>query len=122
LQSIKTTAEGKSVQLNFDFSIGGLKTKDGEEIRGFVVAGENRIFHPATAKIISNSAVEITSNLGIIIESVRYAWSNDPSDSNLVNSLDLPTAPFRTDNWNLVTKDNTLADRPVCIPAVDTDL
>jgi len=36
---------------------------------------------------------------------VRYAWAQNP-ECNLVNSADLPAAPFRTDDWPGVTVKN----------------
>jgi len=34
---------------------------------------------------------------------VRYNWADNPT-GNLVNSDDLPAAPFRTDDWEIETK------------------
>lgn len=34
---------------------------------------------------------------------VRYGWSDNPAQANLVNSADLPASPFRTDAWPLST-------------------
>jgi len=32
-------------------------------------------------------------------KAVRYAWSNNPEDANLINKEGLLAVPFRTDNW-----------------------
>jgi sialate O-acetylesterase len=36
---------------------------------------------------------------------VCYAWANNP-ECNLYNKADLPASPFRTDQWDGVTKNN----------------
>ena len=35
---------------------------------------------------------------------VRYDWSNNPYDDNLVNSAGLLASPFRTDQWKGITE------------------
>ena len=35
---------------------------------------------------------------------VRYAWANYPFGCNLYNQAGLPAAPFRTDDWDILTK------------------
>jgi sialate O-acetylesterase len=35
---------------------------------------------------------------------VRYAWDNYPFGCNLYNQAGLPAAPFRTDDWDILTK------------------
>lgn len=80
----------------------GLKARGGDkDIKGFVVAGKDRVFYSARAtydaqrgKIIV-SCEEVPDPIA-----VRYNWSDNPS-GNLVNSADLPAAPFRTDTWKI---------------------
>lgn len=63
----------------------------------FEVAGEDRKFVPATARIEGNellvSAVSVQNPVA-----VRYAWRNSP-DARLFNAAGLPAAPFRSDDW-----------------------
>ncbi len=87
------TVEGASVTLNFTHAQ-KLVAKDGP-LKGFVIAGADRVFVPATAEIkgktivVSNPAVKQPV-------AVRYGWANVP-DVNLYNEKDLPASPFRTD-------------------------
>ncbi len=71
-------------------------------VEGFAVAGEDRVFHWAKARIIGNGIVEVCSDAVEKPVAVRYAWSNDPQ-ANLFNTEGLPAEPFRTDNWPGIT-------------------
>src|SRR5205085_5202539 len=74
----------------------GLVAKDGEP-RGLIIAGEDKKFVRAEAKIV-NGTVEVSSPEVPAPKAVRYAWKNMP-DGNLWNAADLPASPFRTDDW-----------------------
>lgn len=69
----------------------------GEKVTGFTVAGEDRVFHPAEARI-EYGAVVLEWPSQHRIAAVRYAWA-DVSDGNLYNSAGLPALPLRTDDW-----------------------
>lgn len=43
--------EGNKAVLSFDYADDGLMTPDNEPVKGFIVAGEDRRFYPATALI-----------------------------------------------------------------------
>lgn len=82
----------------------GLKTKDGAAPRGFTLADENGVFQPVEAVLEGNTVkIDVSSVQGE--PKVRYAFTDVPPmdsedkrpDLNLVNSADLPMAPFRTD-------------------------
>ncbi|GHE35757.1 sialate O-acetylesterase [Sphingobacterium griseoflavum] len=84
---------------------GGLKTNDGSVPAYFELAGEDRVFHAATAKITGNS-VEVSSKKVSKPVALRYAFTND-AVTNLENGAGFPAVPFRTDQWQEVTiKDN----------------
>ncbi|MDF1573207.1 MAG: sialate O-acetylesterase, partial [Bacteroidales bacterium] len=77
----------------------GLKTsQDGEQLKGFVVAGEERNFVAADAVFVNDSTLAIVSDAVAEPVAARYAWSKNP-DCNLVNGAGLPASPFRTDDW-----------------------
>lgn len=76
---------------------GGLAARDGDAITGFSVAGADRVFHPAAARV-EGETVRVSSDAVKAPVAVRYAFSNDPV-CNLVNAAGLPAAPFRTDDW-----------------------
>lgn len=89
--------------LEFDFA-DGLRTTDGQPPRGFEVCapGKDKPFVKAEARIEDGRVILSVKNLPGI-ESVRYAWANNP-DVNLVNSDALPAVPFRTDDRPGVTR------------------
>ena len=88
--------EGNSIRLQFDSAV-GLVSK-GEPIVGFVVAGQNRAFYFAKARIEGESVVVWSDKVAAPV-AVRYAWANNPV-CNLYNGANLPTFPFRTDDWD----------------------
>jgi len=67
------------------------------DVRGFIVAGADKRFVPAKARI-DNGNVIVWSDLVPHPVAARYAWSDYP-DGNLYNREGLPTPPFRTDDW-----------------------
>ncbi|MFD2034684.1 sialate O-acetylesterase [Belliella marina] len=94
--------EGNQIRISFDHIGTGLLANDGNELTGFAVAGHDRQFHWAKAKIEGNEVV-VYSDLVKNPQVVRYAWANNPM-CNLVNSEGLPAVPFRTDDWKGITQ------------------
>ena len=64
---------------------------------GFFIAGPDRRWHPADARI-DGSDVIVSSPAVPAPAAVRYGWSASPR-CNLYNREGLPAAPFRTDDW-----------------------
>jgi sialate O-acetylesterase len=90
----KLKIEGNSIRLYFTHTGSGLQAKGGE-LKGFAIAGEDKKFVWANAKIDGNTIV--VSAEGITNPtSVRYAWGNNPQ-ATLYNKEELPASPFRTD-------------------------
>jgi sialate O-acetylesterase len=77
----------------------------GEVIHGFTVAGVDEKFVPATAVLKKGHLVISSPNVKNPV-AVRYHWSNwiDSSEVNLFNGAELPLAPFRTDDFKVVTQ------------------
>lgn len=77
---------------------------DKSDARGFYIAGEDRVFHHADARVVSTGgeapAIEVWSPEVNQPVAVRYAVSNLPLGS-LMNGRELPAYPFRTDTWPL---------------------
>jgi sialate O-acetylesterase len=97
--------EGNKAIISFDNMGKGLKVKDKYGyLKGFAIAGEDRKFHWAKAKITGLDTIEVSSPDVEKPISVRYGWANNPDDVNLYNSEDLPASPFRTDDWKGITK------------------
>jgi sialate O-acetylesterase len=90
--------------LTFDHLSESIQSKDGEELRWFSVAGADKNFHWAKAKIIDFNKIELQSDKVNHPKYVRYAWQDNPTDVNFYNSAGLPASPFRTDGQGLDEK------------------
>jgi len=89
---------GKLV-LEFDHLGGGLMSQGGGPLVGFAIAGKNKEFVSAEAKIEGNRVV-VSSPEVSEPAAVRYAWASNPK-FNLYNKAGLPASPFRTDEWEV---------------------
>ncbi len=96
---------GNKVVLRFDHVGNGLKAFDVAEPRGFAIAGGDRKFVTAKAKIVGPGAIEVWSDKVSEPVAVRYAWADNPV-CNLYSAEGLPLTPFRTDDWPGVTINN----------------
>jgi sialate O-acetylesterase len=90
------TIKGNKCIVSYHHASNGLSQK-GDKLQGFVVAGADKKFYFADAKIIGNT-VEVSSPQVLQPVAVRYGWANFPK-VNLFNKEMLPASPFRTDNW-----------------------
>jgi sialate O-acetylesterase len=88
------TISGDKVIIQFDHTGSGLVSIDDEPLSQFAVAGANKQFEWADARIV-NGAVEVSSKLIPNPVYVRYAWSNNPDGANLYNKEGLPASPFQ---------------------------
>ena len=96
--------KGNKIELTFDDVGNGLKIKSGDKLEEFAIAGDNKKFVWAEAKIVGKNKVEVWSDKITIPKAVRYAFNNNPKNQNLTNDSGLPASPFRTDNWDDPTK------------------
>lgn len=92
---------GNKVILSFDLYGGALKSRDGGALSDFTMAGPDKKFHPAKAKIVG-ATIEVDCDQVTEPKSVRFAWK-DTANPNLVNKEGLPASPFRTDSWPALT-------------------
>lgn len=76
-----------------------------EPLTGFAIAGEDRKFVWGEAKITGPDTVEVVAAGIEKPVAVRYNWADNPQ-GNLYNETYLPAYPFRTDDWDGVTKNN----------------
>ena len=86
----------------------GLRLDQDDEV-GFYIAGEDRVFHHARVRVIREENVEkllVWSDEVPQPVAARYAWSNLPV-GRLMNQLELPAYPFRTDDWPLTPHQST---------------
>ncbi len=70
----------------------------GAEVRGFEVAGPDKVFHPVKAVANRFDVVLDCSQIADPV-AVRYAFHN-ASDADLTSTLGVPVPSFRTDNWS----------------------
>ncbi len=95
--------EGSDVHIHLNDDYGSISRF--EDIQGFEIAGDDRVFHPAKAvhfwrpgggewdETIKISCPEVPKPVA-----VRYCFRNFQL-GNLKNGAGLPLFPFRTDNW-----------------------
>lgn len=91
------TVDGNLIRLAFDDVGGGLTTNDGQPLKWFEIAGEDRIFHKAEAEIAGDTVVVWSSKV-TAPKAVRFGW-HQLAVPNLANKEGLPASPFRTDRW-----------------------
>jgi len=98
------TIDGQHAILSFDHTGSGLMCKDRYGyLKGFSIAGADRVFHWAKA-IIEGGQVRVYSDQVKEPVAVRYGWAKNPDDVNLYNNEGLPASPFRTDDWPGLTQ------------------
>ncbi len=92
---------GPEIRISFRHTAGGLVTIDGTAPDHFEIAGKDRKFHPAEARI-EGDIVVVYSEQVMEPVAVRYAWRDD-AEPNLMSTEGLPASSFRTDDWPGVT-------------------
>ncbi|QIF05212.1 sialate O-acetylesterase [Roseimicrobium sp. ORNL1] len=96
---------GNKIVVHFS-NADGLKARDGGEIKGFLICGADRVWKPAKAKVFAGRPqVHVSSEEVKNPVAVRYAWVGWIPEANLVNKDGLPTGVFRSDKFDLSTKD-----------------
>lgn len=89
---------GNKIYVDFDNTQRGLCPM-WTSLKGFEIAGENKVFYPAHAEIETK-----TARLAVSCEkvphpiAVRYAYRNYV-EASIFNIYGIPAVPFRTDNW-----------------------
>ncbi|MHB9133895.1 MAG: sialate O-acetylesterase [Armatimonadota bacterium] len=105
----RAKVEGRHIRISFNFVGHGLMVgkKDGLHpatadtggvLRRFAIAGADKRFVWADAKIDGNTVVVSSPDVPHPV-AVRYAYSQNPVGANLYNTDGLPAVPFRTDAW-----------------------
>ncbi|MBQ6245690.1 MAG: sialate O-acetylesterase [Kiritimatiellae bacterium] len=105
--------EGSAIRIVFDHAGSGLVAAEkdpdaggvpavetpGAELRGFAIAGADRRWVWAKARIDGGTVVVSSDQVPKPV-AVRYAHRANPmGDCNLYNKEGLPASPFRTDDW-----------------------
>ncbi|HEV8505735.1 MAG TPA: sialate O-acetylesterase [Chitinophagaceae bacterium] len=91
-----STVNANKITISFANTGSGLITNDGEELSQFAIAGSDRKFVWAKAKIEGDKVVVWNDDVPNPMY-VRYAWADNPDNPNLYNKEGLPASPFRTD-------------------------
>ena len=95
-QSLKIN--GYQATLTFASPGTGLVAKGGGPLGGFTVAGADKKFVSAQARIEGNKVVVSSDQVAAPV-AVRYAWADNPDSANLYNKEGLPASTFRTDDF-----------------------
>ena len=74
----------------------GLQLSSGEEVKGFILEDAEGQFEVVKGEILEKNQVKLFIPEGLVPVGIRYAWADNP-EVNLVNELNLPAVPFRTD-------------------------
>lgn len=90
------------IYLTFSNTGSGLHIKNSEQLKGFAIAGADKKFYWADARIVDDQVIVSRPNVSNPV-AVRYAWESNP-EATLYNKEGLPASPFRTDNWKGITE------------------
>jgi sialate O-acetylesterase len=88
--------EGNEIRIHFTETGSGLALTNGKSPEQFAIAGADKKFVWAKARIDGNTVV-VSSEKIPQPKYVRYAWADNPENPNLCNKEGLPASPFRTD-------------------------
>ncbi|MEO5713582.1 MAG: sialate O-acetylesterase [Luteolibacter sp.] len=105
------SVSGNTATVSLDCFGNTLRSFDVNDARGFTICGEDKVWHPAVGKIKGADAVEVTSPDVAAPVAVRYAWADNPV-CNLYTESNLPVTPFRTDDFEMVTRPKPPAPAP----------
>ena len=90
--------EKDKIKIQFTNTNNGI-VANGNEITCFEIAGADKIFYPAQAKIENNEVVVFNKNIKSPV-AVRFAFNNT-AIPNLFSKEGLPINLFRTDDWEM---------------------
>ena len=97
--------EDGKVTITFESGTANGLRLDKDTVQGFYIAGNDREFHHANARIAGETLVVWHDDIKDPV-AVRYALSNLPHGS-LLNGKELPAYPFRTDTWPMTPHQST---------------
>lgn len=96
---VRVDAKGGKVVATFEEVGSGLRLRAGDKLEEFAIAGDDRKWYWAEAKIVGKNKVEVFSPNVKEPKAIRYAFNSNPRNPNLTNDSGLPASPFRTDDW-----------------------
>ncbi|GAA4496709.1 sialate O-acetylesterase [Hymenobacter ginsengisoli] len=74
-----------------------LRSHNGQPLTDFAIAGANRVFVPAQARVQGNKVLVSAAGVAYPV-AVRFGW-DEAAQPNLFSADGLPARPFRTDSW-----------------------
>lgn len=95
----KAEIKGSKIVLTFEEVGAGLKIRNGDKLDEFAIAGDDKKWVWADAKIVGKNKIEVSAPSVPKPLAVRYAFNSNPKHPNLTNDSGLPASPFRTDMW-----------------------
>lgn len=93
----KMKIKDNEIHVYFKNTNGRMHVSNSDKLKGFAIAGKNKKFVWANAKIQGNKIIVSNDSIRTPL-AVRYNWANNPI-GNLYNRAGFPIMPFRTDNW-----------------------
>jgi sialate O-acetylesterase len=87
---------GSEIHVRFSNIGEGLVVKGGKELKYFAIAGADRKFVWAKARISGDKVIVWNEQIAHPVV-VRYAWADNPEGANLYNKAGLPASPFSTE-------------------------
>ena len=99
-EAVRSEVHDGVVTIWFDNVKFGLCPTYGEPVKGFELAGRDRVFHEAEAVVKRDPfRVEVSSDMVKAPVAARYSFRNF-IESNLTDLTGSPVPPFRTDDWS----------------------
>lgn len=89
---------GDTARITFTDTDGALSTTDGAAPATIFLAGADKVFHLADARLEGTSVIATSAAVPAPV-AVRYAWADNPEGCNLAGGSGLPASPFRSDRW-----------------------
>ena len=88
--------KGDSIILHFTSTGGGLVAKGDGVLKYFAIAGADKKFAWAKARIAGDAVIVRSEQVAHPV-AVRYAWADNPEGANLYNTEGLPASTFTTE-------------------------
>jgi sialate O-acetylesterase len=102
---VSAMREEAAMRVRFETGGTGLMTTDGSAPVGFAVAGADRRWRWAEARIEGDTVLVSSPEVSEPV-AVRYGWADNPPNT-LRSRAGLPAEPFRTDTWPGMTEPST---------------
>jgi sialate O-acetylesterase len=96
--------QGSNIYVSFEVGKASLAPL-GKSLGNFSVSGKDRVFYPASARVVGKNMVVVGAEQVSDPVAVRYCFDGT-SVGTLFNNYGVPASPFRTDKWELISTQN----------------